>query len=327
MIDLVMAFPSQLKRGLSLASEQKLRAPAGKQYETIFIAGMGGSGIGASILADLLRDTLSLPVFVGKDYSAPAWINEQTLCLVCSYSGDTEETLTCLDELLAKRASCILICSGGKLAAKAREKKLDLLTIPGGMPPRSCLGYSLVMQLHALTCYGILDSGYLVSVAGAAEYLEHTQSEIIAKSETLAQMISGKLPVLYSAGHLEAVIVRWRQQINENSKMLCWHHVIPEMNHNELVAWTSMQENITVLFFEDGSEHPQNKKRFAFVKEVTGHYASQVIEIRAEGPNPLTKLFYLIHLGDWLSCMIALHKQVDAMDISVISRLKNMLAE
>ena len=121
--------------------------------------------------------------------------------------------------------------------------------------------------------------------------------------------------------------MRFRQQINENSKMLCWHHVVPEMNHNELVGWREKNEKIAVVFLRNNKDFERNQERMEFTKEVVSEYASDVVEIYSKGDYDLVRSMYLIHITDWVSFYLAELKGVDAVEVNVITKLKDKLAE
>jgi glucose/mannose-6-phosphate isomerase len=128
-------------------------------------------------------------------------------------------------------------------------------------------------------------------------------------------------------GSTEGIAIRFRQQINENSKMLCWHHVIPEMNHNELVGWTTRNESLAVVVLRTSADYERNVKRLEICKNIFETYSSSLTEIHAKGDSPLEQAIYLIHLTDWVSCDIADIKQIDPVEVKIIDHLKTELAK
>jgi glucose/mannose-6-phosphate isomerase len=134
-----------------------------------------------------------------------------------------------------------------------------------------------------------------------------------------------KIPVIYCLGATEGVAIRFRQQINENSKMLCWHHVIPEMNHNELVGWTEKNEDLAVCVLRTSFDYERNLKRLDINKTVISRFTSTVFEIMGQGSTPLVQALYLIHLTDWISCYIADLKNIDPVEVKIIDYLKSEL--
>jgi glucose/mannose-6-phosphate isomerase len=109
--------------------------------------------------------------------------------------------------------------------------------------------------------------------------------------------------------------------------MLCWHHVFPEMNHNELVGWTEKNENLVVVTFHTSFDYARTKKRYDVCKPIFEKYSSGVIDITAKGDSKLEQFLYLINIGDWISCDIADLRGIDAVEVNVINHLKSELAK
>ena len=137
----------------------------------------------------------------------------------------------------------------------------------------------------------------------------------------------GNTPVIYTANGFEGVGVRFRQQINENSKMLCWHHVIPEMNHNELLGWRTNTENLAVVYFRNKCDYDRNQVRMDINKKVIAKFTDNISEVWSEGGSPLENTLYHISLGDWVSWYLSEMNEVDAIEIDVINFLKGELAK
>lgn len=325
MKELVAAFPEQLIKAKQIAAESTLKN-ALHPIKNILISGLGGSGIGGSIVAELVQQKSSVPVHVTKDYFCPAFVDENTLAIICSYSGDTEETIQVLHEAAEKKPLVVVITSGGKAKSWAEQNNSGLILIPGGMPPRSCIGYSMVQILHIFDHYGIAKINYREAIDNSVALLKEKQSEIQAEAKKIAEQIYRKTPVIYSSGNYEGIAIRFRQQLNENGKMLCWHHVLPEMNHNELVAWVAAQNQLAVIFFRFPDEFARTTHRIEFCKKIISKFCPDIIEMHATGNGALERSLYLIHWGDWISCYVADLKKVDAMDISVITDLKKELS-
>lgn len=325
MKNLVENFPDQLAEALQIAQASTISA--GKNIHNVLITGLGGSGIGGTIAAELANKQSKVPVLVSKDYFIPAFVNENTLVVVSSYSGNTEETLSAMQYAIDKEAQIVCITSGGKVKELAEKHKFDHIIIPGGHPPRSCLGYSLVQLLHVLEVKGILSFNYKKQIEEAIELLKNKQTEIKDEAKKLAEKFYKKVPVIYCLGATEGVAVRFRQQINENSKMLCWHHVIPEMNHNELVGWAEKNEQMVVCVLRTDFDYERNIKRLDINKQVISKFTPTLFEIYGKGSTPLVQALYLIHLTDWISCYIADLKNIDPVEVKIIDFLKSELAK
>lgn len=324
MKDLIQRFPAQLKEAVEIAAKAKL-SPLKTPINKIVICGLGGSGIGGTIAKEILFDEATLPVEVLKSYSLPSYIDEATLVICSSYSGNTEETLECYSLAQKQKAKIVCITSGGKILEMAKKDGNDFIVVPGGMPPRSCLGYSLTQLFHVFSHYELAPQK-TVSIGEAAKKLTIEQVAIMQEAHHIAKKIHNKLPVIYSTALHEGIAIRLRQQLNENAKILCWHHVVPEMNHNELVGWSHPYTDVAVILFKDKDENPRNKLRMDFCKKVFDKYAAEIIEIPSKGENAVEKALYWIHLGDWVSMFLSEIRNVDAMDIKVIDSLKQELA-
>jgi glucose/mannose-6-phosphate isomerase len=322
---LVQNFSKQLTEAIAIGNKATLTKSNAK-ISNVLICGLGGSGIGGSIVKELVVDKASVPVEVTKGYFIPNYVNENTLVIISSYSGNTEETLNCMHMALERNAKITCITSGGKVQEIANAKQLDCIIVPGGMPPRSCLGYSLTQLFYILSFHSIIDDGFKSDLQAAVHLLDNEEKNIVSEAKTIAEVLNNKMPVIYATTNNEGVVIRFRQQLNENSKILCWHHIIPEMNHNELVGWTQKNNDIAVLIFLDSDEYARNLARVEINKEVIKNYAGSITEIFSKGKSTIEKAIYFIHLGDWISVLLAEIRGVDAVEVDVINHLKSKLA-
>lgn len=323
---LIAAFPTQLKEAISIGEGIKL-TEAKNEIHNIVVVGMGGSGIGADFVIEFSASYRKVPMLTCKGYTLPAFVNKNSLVICSSFSGNTEETLAGYEQALAQGAKIICIASGGKLIASAKEQGFDHILLPGtGMPPRACLGYSMVQQIFVLKYYGFLPDSAIDDLKKAINLLETEQEALKLKAERIAKFLVGRFPIIYTTDRMGAVAVRLRQQLNENAKVLCSHHVIPEMNHNELVGWRKQPGAFAVLLFRSKDDHPQNQARIEINKEIIGHYTDTLIEIILKGDSLIEQALYAVHLGDWLSWELSLLREVDATEVRVIDFLKSELA-
>jgi glucose/mannose-6-phosphate isomerase len=326
MIKLVDNFPNQLKEALSIANSAVVNEP-NKPIHNVVVTGLGGSGIGGTILTEVLMDSVKVPVLINKDYFLPAFVNENTLLIVSSYSGNTEETVQAMEQAMSKHAQIVCVTSGGKILELAKQNLNEFIEIPGGQPPRSCIGFSLVQLIKIFIQKKLAPASLLEEVEQSQQLLIDFNSQIKNEAKTIADDLTGKLAVIYSLGGSEGVCVRFRQQVNENGKQLCWHHVFPEMNHNELVGWTERNENLVVVTFHTSFDFSRTKKRYEVCKPLFQKFSAKVIDIEAKGNTKLEQFFYLINIGDYVSCYIAENKNVDPVEVNVINHLKNELSK
>ncbi len=323
---LVTNFSKQLTEAIAIGSSAKLTASK-QPIKNVLICGLGGSGIGGSIVAELVVANAIVPINVTKGYFIPAYVNENTLVIISSYSGNTEETLNCMNLAISKKAKIVGITSGGKVLEICKANSFDCIVVPGGMPPRSCLGYSLTQLFFILGFNKLISNNYKAELEAAVKLIDAEESNIVAEAKILAQTLKGRLPVIYATTYNEGIAIRFRQQLNENAKILCWHHIIPEMNHNELVGWTEKNNNLSVLIFLDRDEYSRNLTRVDINKEVIKNYTSTITEVYSKGNSVIEKAIYFIHLGDWISVELAEIRNVDAVEVNVINHLKSKLSE
>lgn len=322
---LVQNFPNQLKEAKHIADKAIIHANT--SIHNIVISGLGGSGIGGTIISELVSTICPVPITINKDYFIPSFVNHQTLFIVSSYSGNTEETLSAMNQAIEKKAQIVCVTSGGKILDLAKQHQFEFIEIPGGMPPRSCIGYSLVQLIKIFVTKNLAPSSLIDEVISSIKLLEDKAEEIKTDALHIAKQLHNKICVIYTLGTCEGVAVRFRQQINENSKDLCWHHTFPEMNHNELVGWTQKNEHLKVVTFHTTFDYERTKKRYQLCKPIFEKYSSGVIDIVAKGNTKLEQFLYLIHIGDWISCEIADIKNIDPVEVNVINMLKNELSK
>ena len=325
MDELINGFSAQIERAIEIGEGAKL-TPHPLAIHNVLVTGLGGSGIGGSIVAELYRDELKVPIQVNKEYSLPQYVDENTLVIVSSYSGNTEETYLAMQAAFKKDAKIICITSGGKIKEFAECNGLDYILIDGGMPPRACFAYSFVQQLYVLNAMNLIGDGFKTDLKNSIELLKENQDAIKIEASEVANKLIDKIPIIYTEACMEGVAIRFRQQINENSKMLCWHHVIPEMNHNELVGWRSHNNDLAVVALRTETEFDRNRHRIEFVKEVASSYTDTIIDLFAKGNSGIERALYTIHLTDWISFELSVLGNHDAVEVDIIMKLKDKLS-
>ncbi|MCS7081884.1 MAG: bifunctional phosphoglucose/phosphomannose isomerase [Bacteroidetes bacterium] len=327
-------FPEDWSEAHALATEALADWLPSRPVHQVLVAGMGGSAIGGDLLRAYLRDRAPAPILVCRHYSVPTFVGPHTLVLVCSYSGQTEETLSAYEQAVAQGAQVLVVSSGGRAAELAARYGHRLVRIPPGRPPRTALAYLFAPLLHAAWRAGLCADPH-TEIAETAQLLEAHLARYAHASEhnpavRLAQALFGKLPILY-AGHgpMEAVALRWRGQLAENAKVLAYGHVLPEMNHNEIVGWQNLPEllrQMAVVFLHDPEDHPRVRQRMRITRRLIQPHAASVHDLYAEGQGRLARMLGLIYLGDWTSYYLALLYEVDPTPVAKIDLLKAELA-
>lgn len=323
---LIADFTKQLREAVDIGEQANIVKPA-REIRNIVVTGLGGSGIGGNMASELVEHELTVPFVVNKGYHVPSFVNEHTMVIVSSYSGNTEETLNAFDEAEDRGAYIVCVTSNGKVLERAREKGYPFIQVPGGMPPRACLGYSLVQQFFILQKSGFISGHALEEIGRSIAMLDEQEQTIKEAAKELAEFFHHKRPVLYICDQMASVAVRVRQQINENAKLLCWHHSLPEMNHNELVGWRDQDDSYAVLFIRNKSDFVRNQQRIELNKKIVNQYTENVRELWSAGESLIQEAMYIIHLTDWMSYYLAGLRDHDPVEVNVIDFLKSELAK
>lgn len=318
-------FPLQLSKALDIGRKIPSIKSAHK-IRNILICGMGGSGIGGALVREYLAGRLQVPLEVNNAYELPEYAGKHTLVICSSYSGDTEETLSAMKSAMKRKCSVVCISSGGKMSAIAKEKNIPLVTIPGGMPPRTCLGYSFIAELCVLWKTGFIKDHFISEVESSVTLIRSKRSSIQKKAKALAGEIYRTIPAIYISVGMKSMAVRWKQQMNENAKMLAHANAIPELNHNELVGYHDKYKNVSVVFLRNRSDAAPIQKRFELTEAVIAKKAAFSQTIFSEGNSYMEKLIYFLHLGDWLTLYMAELRGMDPIKIDVLDKLKKDLA-
>lgn len=331
----IREFPDQVRKAVAIGKAAKAPYTA-KKFSAVVLTGLGGSAIGGDLLRSYLADEMKVPFIVNRGYALPAFVGKNTLVIVSSYSGNTEETIASHKDAARRKAKVLCISTGGETQRLAKKYGHPWVQIPGGLSPRAALGLSFFPLLVLLSKMGFIRSKdreirETIAVLGdlSARYSDPTAADNAALM--LATALKDRLPVVYSStDHLDAINVRWRGQINENAKQLAHGHVLPEMNHNELVGWKCAPELLRqthVIFLRDSGTHPRVRIREDITRQWIGTLAGGITEVPSIGRTLLARMFSLIHTGDWVSLYLAILNGVDPEPVEPINFLKGELAK
>ena len=325
MIEIIDDLPQQIEEAIDLGLAADFEF---KGIKNVCIGGMGGSSIGGELLKALSDKYSKVPFSIVRDYELPRFVGNKTLMIIVSYSGNTEETLSLMDQV-GNKAKILCITSNGVVEDRAKEENLPLISIPKGYPPRGAIAFLFFPVLEVLRKSGIINL--------KKEDIDETISLLSDNSETAkawAEEISGKLkeklPFVYSLYDFSVIARRWCTQINENSKSLAHFAVFSELNHNEIVGWENPKEilkRIFIFILRDREESDQMKKRIEITTELIEDVAGEIMDVYAEGKSRLAKMFSLIQKGDYLSFYLARNYKVDPLPVKRIQELKRRLAE
>jgi len=326
MKEFVKSFPKHITHALNISHDIRIDIDSSK-IDNIVIIGQGGSAIGGVIVKNLLKEKISIPILVNQDYQIPYFVNNRTLVIASSYSGNTEETLCALKEAYNRKSLIFCICSGGEMLSFSKKNSINYILIPSGSAPRAMLCYSIIQMLSLISRTWGIYQNLKNDLLNTQQYLIDKQTDIIKISKETSMSISNKMPFIYTFPEFEGVAIRFKQQLNENSKRHACYNLIPEMNHNEIVPWVN--KNVCVIpIFLNGATFYRNQKRMIISVNKIKDSVEDLIELNSNDQiSYLQQYFYFIHLVDWISVTIAEQESVDPDDITLINYLKDQLKE
>jgi glucose/mannose-6-phosphate isomerase len=327
-------FPVQVCNAVDIANSVTVSKIKTARINNVIINGLGGSAIGGDLLRSYTASEIKVPIYINRNYTLPAFAKRDTLAIISSYSGNTEETVAAFKEALARKCQIVCITSGGTVEKIAKKNGCLLIKIPGGLQPRCALGYSFFTLLILFTKLKFIsDKAEEINdvIVNLEQALTEYTNVVFAENESLrmAAVLKDKLPIIYSSADvLDIVNLRWRGQISENAKMLAYGNLFPEMNHNELVGW-KLNEDIlkktVVIFLEDENDNVRIKMRMKITEKVFKKYTSNILHLNSDCKTGLARIFDLIYLGDWVSYYLAILNEVDPTPVEAISYLKKQL--
>jgi glucose/mannose-6-phosphate isomerase len=335
--DVIKNFPAQLEKAVEIGKSIVIKNIDKSKIKNVVISGLGGSAIGGDLIKLYTKDTLSVPVIVNRDYFLPKFVNENTLVIISSYSGNTEETNSAHEDAIKKGAQVICISTGGKVKELADKRNQTVVIIPTGYQPRLALGFMFFAQLHILIKLDLLQelSSDIDETINLMEERSKEYSNYSTKNNSirLAETIKGRFVFIYTTPNTEIIGVRWRGQLNENSKVILSTHTFPELDHNEIVAWTkdgglqNILSSSLVIFLKDKNDFDRVTYRTKVTKEIFSNLNKNIIEFEGSGSTYLARIFDLMYLIDWASFYLAMLNAVDPADIKNIVHLKDKLSQ
>jgi glucose/mannose-6-phosphate isomerase len=301
----------------------------------LVVCGLGGSAIAGDLLATLLAPSSPVPVLCVRDERLPAYVGARTLVVVCSYSGDTEETLAAYEAARRAGAWTVAVTSGGRLADLAHDHDGTLIRVRPGLQPRASLPLLLLPILRLAAACGLTPVGER-EVRETAALLDGLAAQwgpgvpvVGNAAKSMARAIFGAVPVVYAASpRLEPVARRWKTQFNENAKTYAVANVFPELVHNEVVGWHSVRDGspaLHVVILRDRDDGARAALRVDAARDVSFGPARGMSEVWTQGASLLTRLFSLILFGDLVSAYLAVLRGVNPTPVEAIARIKERL--
>ena len=349
MIELLEEFPQKMRDALRLGEEFSISTKTSlalasvstpntnSNFKNIVVLGMGGSAIGGDLLSDYLADELSIPIVVIRGYNIPKFVDENSLVFAVSYSGNTEETFSTLKKCLEAKARVIALTSGGKFMDFSQKNNFPVIKVPAGIQPRAAISYLFFPILKAIERLGLIEQRES-EIEETFNILQKLSQEYSAKSPSennlakkIALSLYQYLPLVYgSEGLFGAVAMRWKTQINENSKWPCFCNVFPELDHNEIVGYeieNSINQQVKIIYLQDKEGSLRIEQRREITRKIIEKKVAEFIVCPTKGKGKMARMFSLIYLGDLVSYYLAILNQIDPSPVVCIEDLKKELAK
>lgn len=321
----ILDTPNQFKVGFDLAKNIRLQG----EFKGITVSGMGGSALPANLLKAYLKESGSpISLCINRSYSLPSKDLSKYLNIISSYSGNTEETLSSLEELHSKGSPFIGMSSGGKVEEKCKEYATPHIKLPMPFPnyqPRMGTGYFFAAMLQILINHG-LAKDTSSEIIRQANLFNDYMGKYEEKGKELAPILKGKTPVIYSSFKLKAVAMIWKIKINENSKTPAFWNYFPELNHNEMVGFTNSQAKFYLIMLKDPKDNFKNLKRYEATSRLLSEKGIDSTIINMDGEDLFSNMFLSISLADWTSYYLALEYNQDPTPVNMVEDLKKILA-
>jgi glucose/mannose-6-phosphate isomerase len=334
--------PAQCRAAWAKAKEFQLPAEY-TDIDKMVILGMGGSAIGGDLVRSLFLSQKKPIIFVNREYDLPAFVDEKTLVIASSYSGNTEETLSAFSQALKKNCKKLAITTGGEIKKLADHAGVPAFIIDYVSLPRAALGYSFMSLIAFLQklkpekarMFDALEAEPDRQIEEMMRNLEKQLSELEEtvptrsnRAKQLAIKLHNKIAVIYGAGILSEVAHRWKTQINENGKTWAFYELFSELNHNAVVGYQFPQElasRIYVVMLRCTSLHPRVLIRYQVTGELLEQSGISHETVDSRGKNDLSQMMSLIYFGDWVSYYLAILNETDPTLIKTVDYLKKRL--
>jgi glucose/mannose-6-phosphate isomerase len=340
--DLKMIHERDAQDALGIAEKQagylkhdfKVELKLNKPIKNVVLAGMGGSALPGAFITSW--PGLSVPFEISRDYNLPSYVGEDTLVISSSYSGNTEESLSALDDAKYKGAQIIIIAAGGQLAELARNDGYPLYVVPGGIQPRMSTFYFLKAFVDIFESLGLAKEGSLNELDKTSDWLAGQINSWLPavpteknQAKQIALELVGKSVVMYSGPKLFPAANKWKICFNENAKNVAWCNQYPEFNHNEFLGWTShpVDKPYAVVELRSQLEHPRVQKRFEVSERLLSGKRPSPEVVKVQGEILLEQLLWSANLGDFVSLYLALLNGLNPTPVDLIEKFKAELTK
>lgn len=323
--DVVKNYPKQFAKAIDFAKNVKIEG----QFKNVIVCGLGGSALPADMIISYLKSkNINFPVTVCRTYTLPTEANEKSLIIASSFSGSTEETISCLNEALTKKYKVVGITRGKDILEICQSKNIPYIQYPDDGPtfqPRCASGYIFTSILTILSKIGVLDN-IENDLINLGKFLDSVNSDQEKAGQELASQLKNNIPLIYTTEFYRDSVARiFKIKLNENAKTQSFFNYFPELNHNEMVGFTNLVGKYFILILQDPADHDRNKKRMNIFKGLLEQKGVSVEIIVMKGSSVLEKMFATSLLADWTSYYLALIYNQDPTPVNMVEEFKELM--
>ncbi len=323
--DILEDFPNQFKTGIEVAKNTEVRG----KFKNVIVCGMGGSAMPADVLRTYMP-VMDIPLIVCRNYNLPFEACEESLVICITFSGNTEETLSCFNEALHIHCKVACITSGGRLRELCEENNVPVVIVPRlseSFQPRYALGYMFGAFVKLLSNSGVIpprDKEIHEMSKTLKEFNFHEQAKQIARR------MYKKIPIVYSSERNKFIARIWKIKFNESSKVMAFYNYFPELNHNEMTGHTEskVQANFHTIMLRDRTDHHKIQKRMKLLSEIIKKRGEEITSVdMMGGDDKMTRIFSAILFGDWIAYYLAGEYRIDPLPVDLVEEFKKRLVE
>jgi glucose/mannose-6-phosphate isomerase len=327
----------QFSEGWKLSGQIDLSSITGPIESVLVLGTGGGSAASVNLVKSYLFDELQVPLQLNQGYSIPAYVDEKTLVIVVSHSGNTEEVVSGYEQAIAAKAQIAVITAGGTVLEMARRYGHTHLLVPGGMMPRIVLGYIFLPILSILIKLGLVQdkTKEVEETIATFSLLREQYGAHVARDQNIAKQIASEMdgltPVIYGTlPYFDAPAWRWKNQLGENGKVMAFWNAIPSLHHDEAVGWdapAAMLKGYHFTLIRDVEDSEKTVKRVEISAEILRERAGAVRIVHSQGVSRMARLFSIVYLADYVSLYTALIRGVDPTPVDVINLFKSKMGQ
>ena len=308
----------------------------GRKITSVVVAAMGGSALAAPVVKNWIGADEPLQLEVVRSYNLPAYVNESTLVICSSYSGNTEEVLSCLSQARARGAQIAIIAAGGELAKEAHTHQITYSQLPEGLPQRMTLFFNLRALTKLLSHFGVCSDAYYAQLGAQAQWLRSETAQWLKdepvgtnSAKQIALACVGKTPVVYASDQFMPVAYKWKISWNENAKNIAFCSEVPESNHNEFMGWVShpVEKPFAVIDLRSSLDHVRVQKRFTLSAKILSGLRPAPTVVNLKGDSQIAQVLWGCVLADFASIYVAILNGVDPSPVKQIMTLKAAMAQ